>query len=123
LDFDQALQAHADWKLRLLSEVRKNNACALDPDLVSLDDRCALGKWIHDEMSAIAPPPNFNNLRARHAEFHQAAGKLIALIRQGQKEDAARELDNRQSEFNRLSIEVTGLLLKMKADALKKSKI
>lgn len=89
LNFHTAIQAHHQWKLRLQAVIDKESSAELSVDVVSRDDQCVLGKWIHGiggerfGRSAI-----FLRLQKNHAKFHTCAGKVLALAQAGKKEEA-----------------------------------
>lgn len=44
-DFDAAIEAHRQWKVRLRKAIADRTA--LDADAICRDDRCSLGQWMH----------------------------------------------------------------------------
>ena len=44
-DFDKAIEAHRQWKVRLRKAISGRDT--LDSDTICRDDQCPLGKWIH----------------------------------------------------------------------------
>lgn len=42
-----AMQAHANWKKRLMDYIEGNSQEDLQPHNVCVDNRCTLGIWIH----------------------------------------------------------------------------
>ena len=46
-DFDKAIDAHRQWKVKLRAAIAERGH--LDADTICKDDQCPLGKWIHGE--------------------------------------------------------------------------
>ncbi|MBI5719587.1 MAG: CZB domain-containing protein [Burkholderiales bacterium] len=111
-DFDKAIEAHRQWKVRLRKAIAEREK--LDADTICRDDQCPLGKWMHGPGgSRWGARPGFGELMSRHAEFHQAAGDVARQINAGQFTDAERLIDS-GSKFARASTEVATLLTKAK---------
>lgn len=76
---DEAIQAHAKWKIRLLTAV--NGGETPDRATAAADNQCALGQWIHGEGARhFATSPDFDALRSAHARFHAYVGRVIDLL-------------------------------------------
>ena len=107
-NFDQAIEAHRQWKVRLRSAIAKKDQ--LDADTICRDDQCPLGKWLHgDGGQRWSQKPLFTQLLAKHADFHQSAGSVARKINAGQYADAE-NLIGSGSHFADISLEVTTLL-------------
>jgi hypothetical protein len=107
LDFDDAIDAHQQWKQRLQAAVEGRSGERLDPHVVGRDDQCLLGKWIRGPGARqFGGQRKFAALRARHAYFHVCAGRILALAQAGEREAAVTELGP-TGEFSRLSRDVT----------------
>lgn len=92
IDIDTAIAAHENWKQRLLNYVNGQSDEALQPDIVCMDDRCDLGKWLHGHGGKrLGKYPAFSVLIARHKYFHVQASNVVALA-QGQKREEAMKL-------------------------------
>jgi methyl-accepting chemotaxis protein len=108
LDRDDAIAVHQAWKARLKGVLEGTNQETLDPSLVSLDDRCGLGKWIHGPgQQSCSHLPLFPALISKHADFHRMAGKVLSEANSGHKQQAHVLLEN---EFTQISQEVVGIL-------------
>ena len=93
LDVHAAIQAHIAWKQRLEDLLATDTRDGLDPLHVCRDDQCALGKWIHgDDAERYVHSEAYKRLRTAHADFHQAAAKVIILAQAGDDEHAREEL-------------------------------
>ncbi|HLC15323.1 MAG TPA: CZB domain-containing protein [Thermodesulfovibrionia bacterium] len=105
LNFKTAIEVHQKWKMRLRAVIDLNSQEALVPEVVSLDDQCALGKWIHGRGGLqFGRDTQFVELRQKHAYFHVCAGRVLKLAQGGQKAKATAELTT--GDFARVSQEV-----------------
>jgi hypothetical protein len=93
LNFKSAIEAHQNWKKRLMSVVDGSSSETLQVEVISRDDQCLLGKWIHstgaEQFSSLA---QFARLKKNHAHFHICAGRVLHLTQTENKEDAILEL-------------------------------
>ena len=110
LDFDGIIQAHMNWKHKLRNFLAGEGE-ALDPEVVSRDDKCALGCWIHGEGKRYSQDPAYGSLRTSHADFHRCAGEVIRAKLGGDEVGAKRLLLN---EFAVLSDDTIQEIRKMK---------
>ena len=110
LDFDGVIQAHMNWKHKLRSFLAGEGE-ALDPDVVSRDDKCALGCWIHGEGQRHDADEGLGRLRKSHTEFHRCAGSVVRAKLAGDEVGAKRLLLN---DFAVLSDETINEIRKMK---------
>jgi methyl-accepting chemotaxis protein len=111
-DFDTAIGAHRDWKVKLRQAIADH--ARLDADTLCRDDQCPLGRWLHgDGGRRWAGRPTFVALVDKHAQFHLAAGDVARRINGGQYEQAERLIGS-GSSFARLSTEVGTLLTQAK---------
>ena len=78
MNFNDAIQAHTNWKLRLDNFARGTLAENLDVAALRKDDVCALGKWLHEEGKQHAADPKFAELIEAHAAFHRCAAAMLA---------------------------------------------
>jgi methyl-accepting chemotaxis protein len=92
MNFDEAMVAHMRWKFRLADYIQGKSTEKLDPTVVGLDDRCDLGKWIH-EQSDKACDADFKELQREHAAFHQTAASVLEAVAAKKAEDAKSLLD------------------------------
>jgi Chemoreceptor zinc-binding domain len=67
IDIDTAISAHENWKLRLRNYLDGKSTEQLSPEVVCLDDKCDLGKWLHGPGGQrLGKYPAFTMLIARH---------------------------------------------------------
>lgn len=118
MDFNAAIQAHSNWKLKLVSYATGVSTDKLDAATVGKDNVCALGQWLYGEgKTLMLGKPEYQDLLKLHAEFHRNAASLIVLIDKGQAAQAKEMLDDRNSAYNQCSIKITQILMKLKAVA------
>jgi len=104
-----AISAHESWKSKLRDAIATGQSEST-PEKVSMDDNCSFGKWLHQRIDPDAKSsPYYQKILAMHAEFHKAAGHILALALKGQKSEAA-QLMGISSEFTKCSTTLTRLL-------------
>jgi len=107
-DFDQAIEAHRQWKVKLRKAIADRTR--LDAETICRDDRCPLGQWLHGAGGQRwSGQPGFVALLEKHAEFHAAAGAAARTINAGAYADAERLIGS-GSVFASVSSEVSTLL-------------
>lgn len=112
IDIDTAIAAHENWKLRLQNYLNGNSDEVLQPEIVCLDDRCDLGKWLHGPGGQrLGKYPAFSMLVARHKYFHIQASTVVALAQANDKDKASQMLD---SSYRHASNQVVHLLKELK---------
>lgn len=117
MDFDEAIRAHVEWKIRLSNYLRKSDG-SLKPGDIEKDDICRLGQWIHQEAKKFDPLPEFQKLKADHAKFHRAAADVVRQA--DQKRDVSADIAfGSDSPFGAASAAVIGGLMNMKRNASK----
>lgn len=83
MDLTQAIQKHAEWKLKLRSAIAKKEK--MDVATIARDDCCELGKWLHgNEKAKLGAMAAFPTCLRKHAAFHVEAGKVAQAINDGQ---------------------------------------
>jgi hypothetical protein len=93
LNFKLAIEAHQKWKRRLLDVIDGNSDETLQVEVVSRDDQCLLGKWIHGTGSLkFRSTEPFIRLKHNHARFHECAGHVLQMAQAGEQTAAASEL-------------------------------
>lgn len=91
MNFDEAIQKHAEWKIKFRSAMGKKEQ--LDVATICADNKCALGLWLHGEgRQTHGQHPGYAEVVKRHAEFHKAAGAVAAVINSGDYDKAEKML-------------------------------
>ncbi len=102
LDFKSAIDAHMKWKMRLEKCLAGNSEEGLRVELVSRDDQCPLGTWIHgvggDRFGNLR---EFQEMKMEHSRFHLCAGDVLSCCLAGDKEGAEQKL--RSGDYTRAS--------------------
>jgi hypothetical protein len=100
MDWMEIIGAHVMWKQRLTAFLAGNSAEELNPDMIRMDDRCALGKWIHGDGKPMSALPKYEEVRVLHARFHEYAAEVVTLHLAGDTKEAENLL---QGEYSKLS--------------------
>ncbi|HMM70878.1 MAG TPA: CZB domain-containing protein [Rhodocyclaceae bacterium] len=83
MDLTQAIQKHAEWKLKLRSAIA--NKEKMDVATISKDNCCELGKWLYGDGTAkFGAMASYATCVRKHAAFHVEAGKVARAINDGQ---------------------------------------
>ncbi len=115
MSWDDAVKAHAAWKMKLLAYIRDPSK-KLDPAAAGADNRCALGMWLHgDAKQKLAGVPGFETLIAEHARFHRAVGSVIEQVNTG-KAVPDQSVLGWESEFAASSRAVVSAIAKLKRE-------
>ena len=113
LDFDAAIKAHQQWRIRLRNAILKGEK--LDVATIRRDDCCAVGKWIYGAGGRQwGNLPLFPTLVEQHKKFHQETGHIAELVNAGKMDEANRLLQG-ESAFIRAGRAVVDTLQKLKA--------
>ncbi len=113
MNWDDAVKAHAAWKMRLLAYIRDSSK-KLDPSAIGVDNRCPLGIWLHSEAKQkLAGMPEFETLIAEHARFHRAVGSVVEQVNAG-KTVPDQSVLGWESEFAASSRSVVTTITKLK---------
>ena len=115
MNWDDAVKAHAAWKMKLLAYIRDSTK-KLDPAAVGADNRCLFGVWLHSEArQKLAGMPALETLIAEHARFHRAAGSVVEQVNAG-KAVADQTVLGWESEFAASSRSVVTAITKLKRE-------
>ena len=91
MNLDEAIQKHAEWKLKFRSAISKKEQ--MDAETICKDNCCQLGQWLYGEGKAkYGAKTEFTTVVERHKAFHVEAGKVARLINSKQYEQAEKEL-------------------------------
>jgi len=108
-DFDQATNAHVNWKQRLYAYVNGEGE-PIDAAVLSSDNQCALGKWICGEGARFSNRSEYESLIGAHADFHQCAGQVAKLAQAGRTKDAKQLLATQFEVESKKTIERLALM-------------
>jgi methyl-accepting chemotaxis protein len=112
MDFDGAIKAHRDWKMKLANYIRKPDG-SIKAAVVCQDNKCALGQWIYGVGAIWEKHDEYSLLKKEHAKFHKCAGDIITKADSGQSINEENILGD-QSEFGLISNSVVSAISKMK---------
>jgi methyl-accepting chemotaxis protein len=113
MDFDSAINAHVQWKMKLSNYLSKPDQ-SLNPVRVSSDQNCELGKWLYGEGKKHSNLAGFSTLLDAHAKFHRVAGDVIRRANAG--ENVAKEIAlGASSEFAKVSNAVVSDLRQLRS--------
>ena len=114
MNFDNAINSHAQWKRKLASYLSKPDQ-SLKASVIGVDNECELGKWLHGEGGKYSKLPEFSTLMSDHARFHQAAADVVRRADSGQKVSDEVALGS-NSKFGAASTAVVKSLMAMKSE-------
>lgn len=105
--FDNAIDAHNKWKMRLINYIKGNSKENLEADKVSRDDVCALGCWIYGDATAYQQLPEYAEVKHHHAAFHKSVGAIVQCVHDKQIDEAMMRLGG---EFYQQSNQTIGAI-------------
>lgn len=110
--FYSAVEAHINWKIRLQKYLDGTSEESLNPEVICLDNQCALGQWIYGDGQEYKDMDAFEELRTTHARFHNCASNVVRKTDEGEKNEAEHLFRN---DYATLSKNITRMLVKMNA--------
>jgi hypothetical protein len=115
MDLNNAIEKHAEWKLKFRSAISKSET--MDASSISKDSCCELGKWLHGEAKVkFGSLPSHSACVAKHAAFHIEAGKVAQTIN-ARKFTEAEAMLNAGTPYTAASSAVGVAVLKLKKEA------
>ena len=79
MNLEEAVQKHAEWKLKFRSAISKKEQ--MDAATISKDNCCVVGQWMYGEgKTRWGSKPEFQKALEKHTAFHVQAGKVAGLI-------------------------------------------
>lgn len=92
MDFDGALRAHNDWKVKLRAAITSRQK--IDAGALGRDNVCPLGTWLHGEAKGrFGNLPAYQTCVADHAAFHREAARVAQAINAERFSEAEHMLD------------------------------
>ena len=110
-DWLKIISAHVAWKQRLEELLRGTSAERLEPDVIALDNRCDLGKWIYGSGASFSATPDYGVVKDLHAQFHRAAASVVSCYQNGDTQAARELLDG---EYSHISDSLKRHILKLR---------
>jgi len=108
-EIGKAINAHESWKHKLRDAIASGQSEST-AEKVSMDDNCGFGKWLHQRVGPeVKSSTHYQKVLGMHAQFHKAAGKILALALKGQKNEAT-QLMGISSEFTKCSSSLIRML-------------
>lgn len=115
MDFNEAIKAHAAWKMKLSGYLAKPDGSLKTAD-IEPDNKCALGQWIYGEGTKWAYLPEYATLKTEHARFHKCAASVVKKADSGQSVTEEVAL-GANSDFSKSSSAVVTSIMAMKRKA------
>ncbi|MDX2204471.1 MAG: CZB domain-containing protein [Hyphomicrobiaceae bacterium] len=115
MKFEEAIKAHSSWKMKLSSYLQSPDGSLRSAE-VRVDNRCALGQWLHGEGRKFAASPEYKMLVERHAQFHQAAARIVDMANAGKSVEGETALRS-DNDFGRCSRETVSAIMALQRKA------
>lgn len=106
MNVQDAIYAHAQWKLKLSAYLKTPNG-SINANTLGADNQCELGKWLHGEAVRYANLPEFAAVCTAHTEFHRAAADIVKKADKGMPTDGLLDM---QSAYGMASMSVVKAL-------------
>ena len=118
LTLGTAIAAHAAWVDKLELTLKGQNKEEYDPEIVGANHLCVLGKWLHgNEGQVLAKFPEYADLKAKHAAFHECAGGILKKHSQKHFADAMFDLRHKLVDLSQdVQVCLVSLLLAYKGE-------
>lgn len=86
---EQAINSHALWMSRLRQAILDAQSL-IDVEAIRADDQCEFGKWLYGSRLSDGDRASryYQEVNRLHAEFHQAAARVVELAASGKTRDA-----------------------------------
>ena len=109
---DNAVMAHRSWVARFKTAFKGNNTEVFDLVRAKNAETCELGRWLlSDNSQHLLGEATWQHIMLIHADFHQIAGEIAALLNQGKTFQDTQALIAR---FDDLSKQLVKLLMQGK---------
>ncbi len=90
--FDDAVNAHTKWKVRLIDYIKGTGNEQLEVSKVSRDDLCPLGCWLYGAAISYSKLQEYEELKKNHAAFHSSVGHIVQCVHDHKKDEAMHKL-------------------------------
>lgn len=108
IDIEAAIAEHCIWKNRIAAYLAGNSLEYFRPDIVGLDYRCTLGKWLQSvKTTSLGQRPLIQRLLSEHQNVHFYASYIVSYTHAGKLDEAQKLYDE---GFETTSQRVIGLL-------------
>jgi methyl-accepting chemotaxis protein len=115
MDLNQAIQKHAEWKLKFRSAISRQET--MDAATITKDNCCDLGKWLHgDGKTSFGRLQSHAKCVTKHAAFHVEAGK-VALAINAKKYTEAEAMLGADTPYSQASGEVGVAIIALKKES------
>jgi methyl-accepting chemotaxis protein len=119
IDLGEAMRRHSEWKMKLRGAIARKEQ--LDVAVISRDDCCPLGRWLHGGAAGTDAPRHKNpqykgalrDVIAKHKVFHVEAGKVAQMINAAKFTEAEAALGG-GAAYTNASVAVVGALHELK---------
>lgn len=110
----KAIRNHERWKIELSASI-ESGAVSADAADVGKDNICAFGRWLYGSTipKDARYDPNYIIVRFLHSNFHECAGKVVQLLSEGKKSEAAALMAS-DGEYTKISDELMATMVKWK---------
>lgn len=112
MNFDDAMRAHSDWKIKLQRYLRNPDG-SINAVTLGQDNQCVLGKWLYGEGRSFSNHPEYQQLLQSHKSFHQCASDIVVRSDRGENLQDAVVLGS-SSAYGKNSSTVASLIMKLK---------
>lgn len=112
MNFDDAIRAHAEWKVRIQKYLKHPDG-SINVDDLEQDNLCLLGKWLYGEGESYNAIEEYEELRDVHKHFHKTASNILKRKNQGEEIEAELVLGS-SSDYAKYSTDIMKLLVKIK---------
>jgi hypothetical protein len=110
----KAIRNHERWKVELSTSIA-SGAVSADAADVGKDNICAFGRWLYGSTipNDARYDPNYIIVGFLHSNFHECAGKVVQLLSEGKKSEAAALMAS-DGEYSKISDELMATMVKWK---------
>lgn len=89
IDIDAVIADHQAWKEKIGAYLTGSSLEYLRPDIVGMDHRCALGRWILASQNTVLGSSSlFQRLKLEHQNFHFHASYIVSYTHAGKLAEA-----------------------------------